>query len=61
VVLRDGLDEVAKRKIPCPCRESNPGPPARNLVDVLTELLRPSCYKFEKFALQMYTENMSFK
>jgi hypothetical protein len=34
------LDAVAKRKIPRPCRESNPGRPARSLVTILTELLR---------------------
>jgi hypothetical protein len=32
VGLRDGLDAVAKRKIPSPCRESNPDRPARSLV-----------------------------
>jgi len=38
---RAGLDAVEKReKKHCPCRESNSGPPARSLVNVLTELLR---------------------
>jgi len=32
------MDVVAKGKIPCPCRESNAGRPARNLVAMLTEL-----------------------
>jgi hypothetical protein len=32
------LDAVAKRNIPCPCRESNLGRPARSLVTVLTRL-----------------------
>jgi hypothetical protein len=35
---RTGLNAVAKRKIPCPCRESNPGHPASSLVVILTEL-----------------------
>jgi len=34
----DGLDAVAKRE--SPCRESNPGRPARGLVTILTELPR---------------------
>jgi hypothetical protein len=38
--LRDGLDTVAKRKIPCPCWELNTGRPARGLVTILTELSR---------------------
>jgi hypothetical protein len=38
--LRAGLDAVAERKIPCPCRQSNPGRPARCLITVLTELFR---------------------
>jgi hypothetical protein len=37
---RVGLDAVNKRKIPCPCRDSNPGLPSRNLVTILTELSR---------------------
>jgi hypothetical protein len=37
------LDAVAWRKISCPCRESNPGRPARN-----TSLNRPSCLKKRK-------------
>jgi hypothetical protein len=32
---RAHLDAVAKRRIPCPCRESNPGRPARSLVTIL--------------------------
>jgi hypothetical protein len=32
------LDSVAKRKIHRPCRESNPGRPARSLVAILTVL-----------------------
>jgi len=28
-----GLDTVVKRKIPCPCQESNPGHPAHSLVN----------------------------
>jgi hypothetical protein len=35
---RAGLVEVAKRKIPYLCWESNPSRPSRNLVTVLTEL-----------------------
>jgi len=31
---RAGLEAVAKRKIPCPCRESNPGRPAGSLVTI---------------------------
>jgi hypothetical protein len=33
-----GLDVVVKRKNPCPCRESKPRRPARNLGTILTEL-----------------------
>jgi hypothetical protein len=33
--LKAGLDVVAKRKTPYPCRKSNPGRPARNLVAML--------------------------
>jgi len=40
---REGLDAVAKRKNPFPCREKDPGHPARNLVSILTELSRLSC------------------
>jgi hypothetical protein len=36
---RAGLDAVAKRKIPCPCRESSPDRSARNLVGIRTELI----------------------
>jgi hypothetical protein len=35
---RTGLDAVAKRKIPSPCWELNPGRPARGAVTVLAEL-----------------------
>jgi len=34
---RAGLDAVAKRKNPCPCRKPNTGPPHRKLVTILTE------------------------
>jgi hypothetical protein len=34
----DGLDGMAKRKIPCPRRELYPGRPAGSLVSALTEL-----------------------
>jgi hypothetical protein len=37
---RAGLDAVAKRKNPCPCRELNPGRPACSLVIMLSELPR---------------------
>jgi hypothetical protein len=37
---RAGLNAVAKRKIPCLCRETNSGRPDRSLVTILTELLR---------------------
>jgi len=37
---RAGLDAMAKRKIPYPCRVSNSGRPARSLVTILTELFR---------------------
>jgi len=33
-----GLNVVQKKRNPCPCRESNPGRPARSLVIVLTEI-----------------------
>jgi hypothetical protein len=35
-----GLEEVAKRKIPSPCRESKPGRPAPSFVAVPNELSR---------------------
>jgi hypothetical protein len=35
---RAGLEAVKKKKCPCPCRESNPGRPTRNLFIILTEL-----------------------
>jgi len=38
---RAGQDPAAKRKIPCSCRESNPGCPVRSLVTILTEATRP--------------------
>jgi hypothetical protein len=37
---RANIDAVANRKIPCPCRESNPGRSAHSLVTKLTELSR---------------------
>jgi hypothetical protein len=37
---RVGLDTVAKRETPCPCRELNPGRSARSTVIILTELSR---------------------
>jgi hypothetical protein len=35
------LDAVVKRKISlqCPCKESNPGRPARSIITILTELI----------------------
>jgi len=33
---RAGMEAVAKRKIPSPCRESNPGHPAPSLVATLS-------------------------
>jgi hypothetical protein len=33
-----GLDGVAKRKFPCPCRESNSARPARSLTTTLNEI-----------------------
>jgi hypothetical protein len=35
-----GLDGVAKRRNPCPCREWNSGLPAHRLVTILTEIPR---------------------
>jgi hypothetical protein len=35
-----GMDAVAKRRILCPFRESNPGRPVQSLVTILTELSR---------------------
>jgi hypothetical protein len=35
-----GVDMVAQRKNPCPCRESNLGRPTRNLVTILSQLSR---------------------
>jgi hypothetical protein len=40
VCPRAGLDAVAKKRNPCPCRESSPGRWARSLVTVLTGLPR---------------------
>jgi hypothetical protein len=37
---RVGLDALVKGKYSSPCRESNPGLPARSIVTVLTELPR---------------------
>jgi len=37
---RAGLDASAKRKLPTPCWELNPGRAAHNLVSMLTELPR---------------------
>jgi hypothetical protein len=37
---RSGMEAVAKKKNPCPYRESKPGPPARSLVTILTEIFR---------------------
>jgi len=39
---RADLNAVAKRKDICPRRESNPDPPSRSLVTMLTALLRLS-------------------
>jgi hypothetical protein len=39
---RAELDEVVKRKSPCPCEESNPGRPDRSLVTILTEIFPTS-------------------
>jgi len=36
-----GLEAVAKGKIPCPCRKSNPGRPSRRLVTILTDIIYP--------------------
>jgi hypothetical protein len=36
---RAGLEAVEKRNIPCPCRELNPGRPARSLVAIPTSLV----------------------
>jgi hypothetical protein len=38
VGLRAGLDAMAKRKIPCPCQQSNPGHPTHTQGTILTEL-----------------------
>jgi hypothetical protein len=46
VGYRTGLDDVAKRRI-CPCRELNPGRPARSLVSILTELPPASKFSLE--------------
>jgi hypothetical protein len=35
---RADLDVVAKTQNPCPCRESNPGRPAHNIVIILTAI-----------------------
>jgi hypothetical protein len=40
---RASLDAVAKRKILCPRRQSNPGRPARSLVIIPTVLPRLFC------------------
>jgi hypothetical protein len=41
---RAGLDTVAERRNPSPCRESNPIRPVRSLVTILTELSRLLLY-----------------
>jgi hypothetical protein len=38
VANRAGVNAVARRKIPSPCLELNPGHPAHSLVAILTEL-----------------------
>jgi hypothetical protein len=38
-----GLNVLGTRKKPCPCRESNPGFPARILVTILIELPCLNC------------------
>ena len=37
---RGGVDVLQTRNTPCPCRDSNPGPPARRLVTIPTALSR---------------------
>jgi hypothetical protein len=43
VGLIAGLEVVAKRRIACSCRESNPDRSSLSLVSILTELLGPFC------------------
>jgi hypothetical protein len=42
---REAMNAVAKRKIPFPCRESNPGRPTRSIVSILTQLPPPTALK----------------
>jgi hypothetical protein len=37
----EGLDALAKRENPCPCKESNAGHPTHSLVTILTAILAP--------------------
>jgi hypothetical protein len=55
-----GYDAVGKKRIPCPCRESNPGRPARRLVTILTELSRlPTNHKAACCMLSRYGNRCS--
>jgi hypothetical protein len=60
---RTGLDAVARRKNPRPCREPNPGRPTHSLVTVLTEL--PQLIRFvtaiNEFKNQLRMENRKKK
>jgi hypothetical protein len=47
---------VAKKKNPIPCRESNPGLPARSLVTILTEL--PRLFPFVRMSFYLF--NLAF-
>jgi hypothetical protein len=51
VGTRAGMDAMARRKIPCLCRESNPGRPSRSLVTILTELTQ-LCFALRNFRLR---------
>jgi hypothetical protein len=48
---KTGPDAVVKRKIPSPCRESNPDLPARIIAPLLTELRRFAVKRIKKWDL----------
>jgi len=56
---RAGLDAVAKRKIPCPCRESNFGRPTRSLklecyLEIIHGRFLPDPFSFTKLSALSY-------
>jgi hypothetical protein len=60
VVLKTGLDAVAKRKIPSPFREWNPDHPTRSLVTIVTELSRLLIIFGDEYKLRSFTTSILF-